>query len=320
MIRYTSFDEAGLREASGADGLPASSIWLDLLDPTPDEIRALERATGIDLPSRADMAEIEISSRLYAEDGALYMTALVPARAEIEDMQVEPVTFVLTRSALVTIRYHDPRVFEVFMQRAQKNMLDLADGEGALLELLDTIVDRLADILEGIGRELDAISGDIFVRGGVNARSAAAYKTALARIGRMGDMTSKTRDSLVTLERLTSFLGLRLERGGKRREALKTVGRDIRSLLDQSGFLSQKVTFLLDGMLGLINIEQNAIIKIFSVAAVIFLPPTLVASIYGMNFEHMPELTWPLGYPIAIGLMILSALVPYLFFKRRGWL
>ena len=317
MIRFLSFDAGGVREIPATEAPPPEAVWLDLLDPTPEEIATLERATGIDLPSRADMAEIEISSRLYAENGALYMTALILARVDGEDALIEPVTFVLTERALVTVRYHDPVVFDVFVQRVGRGTLAVSDGEGALLEMLDVIVDRLADVLEGVGRELDAISRDIFVRRGGATRPAGESRTALAHLGRMGDKTSKVRDSLVTLERLTSFLALRLKARGARRDELKTVARDIRALLDQSGYLAQKVTFLLDGMLGLINIEQNAIIKIFSVAAVIFLPPTLVASIYGMNFAFMPELSWRYGYPMAIGLMILSALVPYLFFKRR---
>jgi magnesium transporter len=145
----------------------------------------------------------------------------------------------------------------------------------------------------------------------------------LEQIGRKGDLTSHIRDSLVTLERLVGFLGhvaMQRKSGKDLRERLKTLSRDVRSLTDHSSFLSQKITFLLDATLGMINIEQNAIIKIFSVAAVVFLPPTLIASIYGMNFEEMPELDWLFGYPFAIALMILSAILPYLFFKRRGWL
>lgn len=321
MIRFTAFDGAGFRELVGIDRPPEGTVWLDLLDPTKEEINDLEQAIGIELPTKAEMAEIEISSRLYAENDALYMTALIPSRTDGDDMLMEPVTFVLTKTGLITIRYHDPRTFTVFIQRAEKTVLDVGDGEGVLLGLLDAVVDRLADILERVGHELDGISREVFARGGVDTRAGTDYKGALENIGRKGDLTSKTRDSLITLERLVTFLGPRLKsRDGLRREVLNTIGQDVKSLLDQSGYLSQKVTFLLDGMLGLINIEQAAIIKIFSVAAVIFLPPTLVASIYGMNFDIMPELHWTYGYPMAIGLMILSAVVPYLFFKRRGWL
>jgi len=144
----------------------------------------------------------------------------------------------------------------------------------------------------------------------------------MLRIGDDQDMLAKTRDSLISMGRLMSFLSLpiHVREDKELREHVKSLGRDIGSLLDHSAFLASNIGFLLDASMGLINIEQNAIIKIFSVAAVVFLPPTLVASIYGMNFHHMPELDWLYGYPFAIGLMVTSAVLPYLFFKRKGWL
>jgi magnesium transporter len=298
----------------------AKAIWIDLFNPKPEEERAVEQLLGINVPTREDMEEIEISSRLYLEDGGAFMTAILPAHAEHDDPEMSPVSFVLTADRLITVRYHEPRAFVSFPVRAERTGMDFPDAESLLVALLEAIVDRLADILEHAGRNIDDISRSIFRR---NTGSTRDFQTILEEIGRKGDLTSNMRDSLLTLERLTGFLShVSLQRKSAKdiRERLKTLSRDIRSLLDHASFLSQKITFLLDATLGMINIEQNATIKIFSIAAVIFLPPTLIASIYGMNFEYMPELGWRFGYPFAIGLMIVTAIMPYAYFKRRGWL
>ncbi|MFG6083260.1 magnesium/cobalt transporter CorA [Paracoccus litorisediminis] len=298
----------------------AQIVWWDLLNPTREEELGLEALLGLELPTHEDMQEIEVSSRLYSEDGGHFMTALIPSHTDGDDAVIEPVTFILCDHRLVTIRYTEPRVFSLFPQRAEKVALGLTCGEAIMLGLLEAVVDRLADILERAGRELDGISRRVF---GQNdpARQDANYKATLQEIGRKGDLTSNIRDSLVTLERVLGYLRPKL--GGTDKavhEQAKALVADIRSLTDHADYMTQKITFLLDATLGLINIEQNGIIKIFSVAAVIFLPPTLVASMYGMNFDVMPELHWSYGYPLAIGIMILSAVVTYLVFKRRGWL
>jgi magnesium transporter len=194
-----------------------------------------------------------------------------------------------------------------------------------MLGLLEAVVDRIADALELVGDEVDAISREVFR----NKASSATKKTRdlrslIERIGSQGDNLTMIRESLISIIRLVTFHAA-LEGGNPKpsregRQRTKLIQRDASSLGDHAAFLSNKVNFLLDATLGLINLEQNQIIKIFSVAAVVFLPPTLVASVYGMNFAHMPELQWLLGYPWAIGLMIVSAILPYLYFKRRGWL
>lgn len=296
-------------------------VWWDLISPTRDEEKLLEAHLGLELPTRDEMQEIEISSRLYSEDGGHFMTALVPSHTDMDDAVIQPITFILANHKLVSIRYTEPRAFSTFPQRAEKTDLGLSNGESVLLGLLEAIVDRLADILERTGREIDTISRTVFGQNGSESRKDANYKATLEEIGRKGDLTSNIRDSLATLERVLAFLGPKLTQADKElRDQLKALVSDVRSLSDHAGFMAQKITFLLDATLGLVNIEQNAIIKIFSVAAVVFLPPTLVASVYGMNFEIMPELSWTYGYPWAIGLMILSAVLPYLYFKRRGWL
>lgn len=298
------------------------ALWIDFLNPTLQEVAPLGEHLGINIPDREDMEEIEISSRLYRENGAVFMTAILPADTDGDEPEMAPVSFILNGNQLITVRYHEPRAFTTFPTQAQRTAMNLPDADTILIGLLEVIIDRLADVLERAGRDIDAVSATIFRRTGTNEEPK-DFQGVLERIGRKGDLNSNIRDSLVTLERLASFLGaVAMERncGPELRKRIKTLSSDARSLTDHSGFVSQKITFMLDASLGMINIQQNATIKIFSVVAVIFLPPTLIASIYGMNFEHMPELTWVFGYPAVIGLMIAAAILPYLYFKYRGWL
>lgn len=301
-------------------------VWIDLFCPTSSEVNVIDQMLGIVVPTRDKMEEIEISSRLYYEDGALFMTATLPAQVDGDDPLIAPVTFVLAHDCLVTVRYHDPRAFQAFPQRAAKTSMGCATAEGVLLALLEVTIDRLADILERAAREIDEISRDIFRpnSGAGRVGRSRNLQRVLESIGRVGDLTSGIRDCLVTLERLVSFYSANTRQQARiakeLRDRIRTLSRDTHSLTDHAGFLTQKITFMLDATLGMINIEQNGIIKILSVAAVVFLPPTLIASVYGMNFESIPELSWPFGYPMAIGLMIISAILPYLVFKRRGWL
>jgi magnesium transporter len=312
-----------LRPVEGAPDPLTAVVWIDLINPSRDEESELESRLGINIPTKEDMEEIEISSRLYQEEGAVFMTAILPAHADGDEPQVAPVTFVLAGDRLITVRYYEPRAFRTFSARAEKAAVGCETGEGVLLALLEAIVDRLADILERAGRDVDLISRGVFKPGGGKPSKSRDFQKVLVEIGREGDQTSNIRDSLVTLERMAGYLAQAMSQRKSpedTRERVKTLSGDIRSLTDHSGFLSQKITFLLDATLGMLSIEQNSIIKIFSVAAVVFLPPTLIASVYGMNFRFMPELEWLLGYPFAIGLMAASAVLPYLFFKHRGWL
>ncbi|MDA3889022.1 MAG: magnesium/cobalt transporter CorA [Allgaiera sp.] len=323
MLRNFINEAGRLRVEEGTSALTEQLVWVDLVNPSSDEQRDLGDRLGIAIPTQEEMEEIEISSRLYKEDGAIFMTAILPSHADGDDPEMRPVTFILAGSRLITLRYHEPRAFKTFPVRAEKVPMGCDSGESVLVALLEAIVDRLADIQERAGREIDRISRAVFRYRIDKPSRSRDFQAMLEDIGRKGDLTSNIRDSLVTLERLVGFLGqatLQRKTAKDMRERIKTLSRDIRSLEDHSSFLSQKITFLLDATLGMINIEQNAIIKIFSVAAVVFLPPTLIASIYGMNFKYMPELHWDLGYPWAVGLMILSAILPYLYFKRRGWL
>jgi magnesium transporter len=299
-------------------------VWADLFEPTKEEEATIENWIGVGIPTREEMQEIEISSRLYVENGAFFMTATLPAHADGDRPVMSPVTFVLSQNRLITVRYHEPRAFQTFPMRAEKADIGCTNGETILLALLEAIVDRLADVLERAGSEVIEISHDIFHPAEKKAsKRDRGFQIILRRIGRKEDLVSNIQDSLLSLQRLSGFFGQAMvprKNDKDLRARVKTLSRDVSSLSDHASFLSQKITFLLDATLGMINIEQNAIIKIVSVAAVVFLPPTLVASVYGMNFDVMPELKWLLGYPFALFLMVISAVLPFWYFKRRGWL
>lgn len=299
-------------------------VWVDLLRPTDEEERRLETWLGVGIPTRAEMDEIEVSSRLYADNGALFMTVTLPAHSEAERPEMGPVSFVLAGRRLVTIRYHEPRSFDTFPLRAEKLDIACASGDTVLVALLETIVDRLADLIEKVGASVIEISRDIFHPAETKAsKRDRNYQIILRRIGRKEEFLSGLQDSLLTLQRLSGFLTAQpLPELADRevRGRLKTLARDIVSLTVHAESLSQKITFLLEATLGMINIQQNNIIKIVSVAAVVFLPPTLVASVYGMNFAHMPELGWEWGYPLALLAMVAAAVVPLWVFRRIGWL
>ena len=302
--------------------LPAHSVWIDLLNPTGEEERALERALGVEMPTHEEMREIEVSSRLYQEGDGTYMTATVLAKSDTPQPEATVVTFILVGEILVTLRYGEPAPFRTFAARCLRQSMLRASGEAVLMGLLDAVTDRLADLLERVGIDIDAISRDVFDPEPNGARGGDFFKEMLHRIGRNGDLASKCRESLVSINRLLTFINSVTDIPARKdiETKMPTLIADVHSLSDHATFLSGKVNFLLDATLGMVNIEQTNIIKIFSVASVAFLPPTLIASIYGMNFHFMPELDWPFGYPFAVFLMICSALAPFLYFKHRKWL
>ena len=301
--------------------LPASAVWIDLVRPTVPEDKLVERLVGIAVPTREEMQEIEICSRLYVENGARYMTATLMCQSDTDLPKTTPVTFILAGNRLVTVRYDDPRPFVLISNKLARICPPSVTGQGIFMDLLDAVIDRSADILERIGAEVDQVSHSIFEPEDAEPPS---YNDVLKALGRKGDLTSKVRESLVSVGRLLLFLaneaeGLRWAKDT--RAQLQSMQRDVISLSDHATYLSNKVTFLLDALLGIVSIQQNDIIKIFSIAAVVFMPPTLVASIYGMNFHHnMIELEWTYGYPFAIFLMVLVAVLPLLFFKWKKWL
>ncbi len=242
-------------------------------------------------PTREEMQEIEISSRLYIEGNAQYMTASLICRAETDSPQTTPVTFILAGGRLVTLRYEDPRPFQTFPLQVERHGEATSSALDVLLGLLEAIVDRTADILERVQGEVDSVSTQIFspTQGKAHSKeSGTRYRAILQAEGRNQLLTLKARESLVSIGRVVTFLGRPTEFKPSKLEAarLKTLSRDLESLSDHATHLAQTITFLLEATLGILNIEQNEIIKIFSIAAVVFLPPTLIASIEGMNFRQ----------------------------------
>jgi magnesium transporter len=301
--------------------LPEAAVWVDLVMPTVQEDRSVENLLGIAVPTREEMQEIEVSSRLYVENGARFMTATLMCHSETATPKTTPVTFILAGHRLATVRYDEPRPFAIVEHKLARACPPKVSGESVLMDLLDAVIDRSADILERIGAEVDQISHSIFEPG--DERTPPSHQDVLRGLGRKGDLTSKVRESLVSVGRLLLFLANEAETmkwAKDVRAQLKLMQRDVVSLTDHASYLTNKVIFLLDAMLGVVNIQQNNIIKLFSVVAVVFMPPTLIASIYGMNFHHMPELDWRLGYPLAIGVMVLAGILPYVYFKWRKWL
>jgi magnesium transporter len=313
--------ERSVVEESGT--IPDGAVWFDLVSPTLPEDKMLERALGIAVPTREEMQEIEISSRLYVENGARYMTATLMCQSDTATPKTTAVTFILAGRKFVTVRYDEPRPFTLITNKLARACPANVSGESIMMDLLDAVIDRAADILERAAADIDRVSHDIFEPEGRRVDRTKTYRYILRTIGRKGDLTSKVRESLVSIGRLVLFLaneadGLKWPK--EMRSQLKTMQRDVQSLSDHASYLGNKITFLLDAMLGVMSVEQNNIIKIFSIAAVVLLPPTLVATIYGMNFKNMPELGWEFGYPMALFLMVVAAVLPYYWFKWKKWL
>ena len=305
----------------GTAALPPDVVWIDLLQPSAEEIAFVERATGLKLPSFEDLSEIESSSRLRSVEGTLYLSAPLVYRTAADDPQATPVGFILTPERFITVRFETPTAFATAAQRAYST------AHEAFACLMETIVDRIADILERIAGELDNVSHRLFRSGPVEtgsnrrpARADADLRVILRRIGRSGDLASKIRDSLLGIGRIVPYVennAAWLPTEAKSR--LDTLRQDIYSLGQYDEHLTNKLQLLLDATLGMINIDQNNIIKVLTIVSVVGVPPTLVASMYGMNFRHMPELDWAWGYPYGLALIALSAVAPLLWFKWRGW-
>ncbi|MEE7438116.1 CorA family divalent cation transporter [Methylobacterium oryzae] len=305
------------------------TVWLDLSDPTPEEAAAVEAATGLRVPSRAALSEVETSSRLRRVKGGLSLSTPM-ITFEQSASQLKPLGFLLTKDHLVTIRFHDLRAFEASAKR-------IADGDGSttpseiFLVVLEELVDSLADALEDMGSELDTLSTRIFdfdVRGAERRRLESppprrrdlALRRILRGISNRGKVLGKIRSSLLGLERIIPFVAAACDSLGLPEDArFETIKRDIESLDEFETRLAENVQFLLDAALGLITIEQNNVFRVLTVVSVVGVPPTLIASIYGMNFKHMPELDWALGYPYALGLILISAVAPIVYFRMRGW-
>ena len=298
-----------------------SDGWIDLHKPDEARLREVEATIGLSLPRLEDLQEIESSSRLYVDSGALFMSfpVLTPYQHG-EPTRSVPVGLVLQPGRVVTLHYADAPIFDQSIERARAVSRSSTSDE-IFVTVLEEVVERVADVLERANEEMDRISQQIFrdapEKGGVTEQ----MRRTLRAIGRLGELVTKLRETMLGISRMLPFLATHagwLPETAKPR--LETVRLDVRSLLDHDTHLSQRVQFLQEATLGFINIEQSSIIKIMTVVSVVAMPPTLIASIYGMNFEYMPELKWSFGYPLSLLLIVFSAILPLLWFRARRWL
>ncbi|HTJ65056.1 MAG TPA: magnesium transporter CorA family protein [Alphaproteobacteria bacterium] len=310
-----------------ATELPDGIVWIDMLAPTADETAFVARTTGLNVASRDELSEIETSSRLRAEKGVLYLS--MPAVFRRDGVPfTTPLGFVLSANHLITIRFEELPAFKTFKSEIGLEQNVHPSSAGAFAGLLETMVDRMADVLEHVGAELDIISHGVFRAKEMRAAAKGSRKTQemaqldrLRTVGRMGDLISKIRDSLLGIGRIVPFAAGRCPDWMPQevKLELETLKQDVLSLNDYDGYLSGKVQFLLDATLGLINIEQNNIIKVLAVATVVSLVPTFIASWYGMNFKIIPEYDWELGYPYVIAITVASAVLPLVWFRWKRW-
>ena len=320
----TIYDTTGQRLARHDDGQPVgpATVWYDLLNPTKEEDNEVEALLGISVPTRAEMREIEASSRFYEENGASYMTGFLATPVDGETITTSTLTFILAADALVTVRYTDSKVFPMFLARVERGDASCRTGAGLMIGIIETLVEQQADLIEKVQDSVERIAKSVF---NLDTRRTAETKldVLLKGAGAQGDMIARLTESATSLERILHVLrNTARERNcdGKIFQRIETVDRDISSLSEHMRYLSDRIGLLLNATLGLISNEQNQIIKLFSVMAVMLMPPTLVASVYGMNFDHMPEIKWLLGYPMALGMMVVSALIPFFYFRHKGWL
>ena len=300
-------------------------VWLDLLNGDEGERALAERLTRLVLPDKAALAEIESSSRLNADGNVLRLSMPIAYRAEDGESHIAPLGFVVSPDYLVTLRFAELPVFNQFAERFARSNAG-GDGAGgslaALVGLLEAVVDRQADVLEWVGGELNKISRDVFREPEGKSSQDARLQAVLRSVGNKADVLSNLRDSLLGISRLLPFVTEMAESWmpPELRPRFKTLRRDVQSLADYDTQLANKVQFLLDATLGFINIEQNNGIKVLTVVSVVGVPPTLVASIYGMNFKWIPELQWDYGYFYGLAVIVLSAILPLWWFKKRGWI
>jgi magnesium transporter len=311
-------------QAAMPGGARTGTFWIDLVQPTTEEIARVETEFGVKVPSRGQLEEIESSSRLRTEGQRLYLSMPLSARHDVVEAAPSPIGFVLSPELLVTVRYAELQPFTSVKDRIAKDSRSF-NSTSTFATLLEGMIDFGADLLEKIASVLGGISRQVFRRDDPHSRRglklSRPLREMLTFIGDAGEHLSQIRESLTGLQRIIGFAA---ESGAQWlqqdiQSRLKTMRQDLTSLVDFEVHLSGKVQFLLDAILGFINTEQNDIFKVLTIASVVGIPPTLIASMYGMNFHNMPELSWPWGYQYGLGLIAVSALAPILWFKWRGW-
>ena len=324
---YGSKTKGPIDVAPDADALPETVNWIDAFDPTPNERTRLEQIMQVRVPSLNDLLEIESSSRLAVADDAIVMSLPAMVKDETGYPKATPIGFVVTADRVATIRFeHLPSFEHMSRQVCDKGTLS-EGGLGATVSLIEILVDHLADLLEHIGGDLDGMSRSIFATGLVTAKGRRPHQSnrvltnLLQSVGRNGDLASKVSETLLGLSRIAPFLSAKATSSltPELKARLDTISTDTKSLHEYQEHLSNKTQFLLDTLLGLANIEQNNVFRVLTVVSVIGIPPTFVASMYGMNFKNMPELEWAHGYAYGLTLIAVSAIGPAIWFKIKGW-
>lgn len=295
---------------------PTGAVWIDLYRPDAEVVARIE-ALGFDVPTLEDMEEIEVSNRLYRDGDTDVLTVILPGFDTGKQRIFGPVAFLVAPKRLVTVRYHAPRSFDTFPDHCAQSNAGCASSVHVFYGLVEEVVARLADLMEEVGRHLDSAAQALFAPERVDS---AILQKGLRDIGRQGEVLAGYRLSLLSLERALTTFQLNAQTDKSLRALSKALIRDIQALIVHADFLAGRVAHVTDVTLGMVNLEQSVTSRIVSVVAVMFLPPTLVASVYGMNFENLPGIHHPLGYLIATGLMIGSALGTYLYCRWKGWL
>ncbi|MGH6937344.1 MAG: magnesium transporter CorA family protein [Methylocella sp.] len=326
MLSFHAPGKAAVEAGMDAESIPSGVSWIDAVRPDPREIAFLERALGTEVPTLEALSEIESSSRLRNEKDWLHLSLPMIHRKDGFMPSLTPLGFILSKDVLLTIRFEHMKAFDDVPEILSRCPAQ-AGGPGALVAILEVIVDHAADLLEGVGGDLDCLSEEIFSTNAANVRrhkprkDGEQLRLVLRKVGRNGDLTSKIEDLLLGMARMVPYVAANaapyLEAGI--RAKLKSLQRDIASLTDYERSLTDKSQFLLDATLGLTNINQNDVFRILTVVSVIGIPPTFVASMYGMNFKNIPEYDWSYGYQFGLLLIALSAIIPIIWFKLRGW-
>lgn len=340
----TSDQEIEKNEITVGDDIPEDIVWVDLIDPSPEEENEIETIFRIDVPTREEMDKMEVMSPFYKEGKSYFMTITAMHKLDKDYPQGTAVIFILHPKCLITVRYARLKAFSYFTNRAMRDYRLCSSAEVVLEGLMESMVHSLADVLEKTGTEIDHTLIHVFEKPSYVERDSKKskrlqkeendeedeldqdnyYTSLIKRVGIAGNLISKIRESLVSINRIFIFFG-QIEESKylsqkENRARFRNLMREIHSLNEYANFLTQRNSFLLDATLGMLNVEQNKTIKIFTVAAAVFMPPTLIASIYGMNFHFMPELGWVYSYPIALVFIVLSAVLPYYYFKKKGLL
>lgn len=320
---FTDSPPLDLNDPSDTTAFPKKPVWIDAFSITEIETQFLQKALDIDIPTSEEIWKNDALGRMQTDQDISYFYASIITKTDTPFPKTSTVAFILSPSYLLTLRSITPTSFRNFSNRLQKKPQNFQTGPDVLAGLLNDVITRVAYNADIVDRELDSLSHEIFApekTSTVTRSPSMVMQDTLKRLGANADLNSQINESLHSLRRVLTFLIESPFINASTKARLNILMMDTHSLSEQSSFLSDKVTFQLDATLGMINVEQNMIIKIFSVVAVFFLPPTMVSSIYGMNFHFMPELSWVWGYPFALFLMAMCGVLPYIYFRKRGWL